>query len=79
VLSAGTSPDAETPISSDLIEWADMVFVMEAVHRRRLNQRFAKLLRNRQIIVLGIPDDYGYMDQRLIDVLRTKVSQHLTI
>ncbi len=79
VLSAGTSPDAETPISADLIEWADMVFVMEAVHRRRLNQRLAPLLRNRQIIVLGIPDDYGYMDQRLVDALRAKVSQHLTI
>jgi predicted protein tyrosine phosphatase len=78
VLSAGTSPDANTPVSADLIEWADIVFVMEAVHRRRLNQRFTALLRTKRTIVLGIPDD-GYMDQRLIDLLRTKVSQHLAI
>jgi predicted protein tyrosine phosphatase len=76
-LSAGTSPDADTPVSADLIEWAYMVFAMEAVHRRRLNQRFPGLLRAKRIIVLDIPDEYGYMDEKLIDILRTKVSQHL--
>jgi predicted protein tyrosine phosphatase len=79
VSSAGTSPDAETPVSEDLIDWADIVFVMEAVHRRRLNQRFSALLRSKRIIVLGIPDQYNYMDQSLIDVLREKVSQHLAV
>jgi predicted protein tyrosine phosphatase len=52
---------------------------MEAVHRRRLNQRFSALLRTKRIIVLCIPDKYGYMDQSLIDILRTKVSQHLKV
>jgi len=36
--SAGTSPDADTPMSSDLIEWADIIFVMEPVHRRWVSQ-----------------------------------------
>jgi predicted protein tyrosine phosphatase len=79
VLSAGTSPDANTPVSADIVEWADIIFAMEAVHRRRLNQRFSALLRTKRIIVLGIPDEYGYMDRSLIDILRTKVSQHLKI
>jgi predicted protein tyrosine phosphatase len=77
VLSAGTSPDAEMPVSADLIEWADIVFVMEAVHRRRLNRRFAPLLRAKRIIVLAIPDKYNYMDQSLIHLLREKVTQRL--
>jgi len=79
VLSAGTSPDAEMPVSADLIEWADIVFVMEAVHRRRLNQRFRAALRSKRLIVLGIPDHYNYMDESLIDLLRVKVTQHLAI
>jgi predicted protein tyrosine phosphatase len=79
VFSAGTSPDAETPVSADLIEWADIVFVMEVVHRRRVNQRLLPLLRTKRIIVLGIPDQYSYMDPELIDLLRTKVPQHLTL
>jgi predicted protein tyrosine phosphatase len=79
VLSAGTSPDANTPVSADIVEWADIIFAMESVHRRRLNQRFSALLRTKRIVVLGIPDEYGYMDQSLIDILRAKVSQHLKI
>lgn len=78
VSSAGTSPDAETPISADLIEWADLIFVMESVHRRRLNKQFTRLLQPKRIIVLGIPDEYNYMDPELVDVLRARVSPHLT-
>jgi len=39
-MSAGISPEAETRVSADLIEWADVVLVMEKVHRRKLNERF---------------------------------------
>jgi predicted protein tyrosine phosphatase len=76
-LSAGTSPDAENPVSADLIEWADLVFAMESVHRRRLKQRFGPLLRSRKIVVLGIPDNYKYMDPELIRILVEKIPQHL--
>jgi len=31
--SAGTSPDADTPLSAELVEWADIIFVMEKTHR----------------------------------------------
>lgn len=72
-LSAGTGPDAENPISADLIEWADLVFAMESAHRRRLQQRFAPLLRTKKITVLGIPDNYEYMDPELVRLLEVKV------
>ena len=75
--SAGTSPDAETVVSADLVEWADLIFAMEAVHKRRLNERFSSLLKTRRLIVLGIPDNYEYMDESLIAVLRQKVTPHL--
>jgi predicted protein tyrosine phosphatase len=78
-LSAGTSADAETVVSADLVEWADIIFAMEGVHRRRLNQRFASLLRTKRIIVLGIADEYGYMDPQLIEILKEKVSQHIEV
>jgi predicted protein tyrosine phosphatase len=77
VSSAGTSIDAETPISADLIEWADIIFAMESVHRKRLNEKFGSLLRTKRIIVLGIPDDYNYMDEELIRILKEKVHRHL--
>ncbi len=55
VASAGTSIDADTPISSDLIDWSDIIFVMERVHQRRLLQRFGPILKAKRVLVLGIP------------------------
>jgi predicted protein tyrosine phosphatase len=78
-LSAGIRLDAENPISVDLIEWADLVFAMESVHRRKLQQQFGSLLRTKKVVVLGIPDDFGYMDTNLIRILKEKVIPHLKV
>jgi predicted protein tyrosine phosphatase len=61
----------------DLIEWADIIFVMETVHKRRLNQKYAALLRRRRVIVLNIRDDYEYMDERLVTMLNQTVTPYL--
>jgi predicted protein tyrosine phosphatase len=75
--SAGTSPDADNPISMDLVEWADIIFVMEGIHRKRLNQLFRTALRTKKVVVLSIPDRYNYMDAELIRILETKLSPYL--
>jgi predicted protein tyrosine phosphatase len=75
--SAGTSPDAENAVSADLIEWTDLIFAMEAVHKRKLNRKYPHLLRQRRVIVLDIPDDYEYMDERLVATLRKLVTPYL--
>jgi predicted protein tyrosine phosphatase len=46
---------------------------MESVHRRRLQKSFGKILIAKKITVLGIPDDYEYMDAELVRILRAKV------
>jgi predicted protein tyrosine phosphatase len=76
-MSAGTNPDAENPVSGDIIEWADIVFVMEQAHRRKLQRKFARLLLTKKIVVLGIPDNYDYMDTELIQILKGKVGPYL--
>ncbi len=75
--SAGTAPDAETVVSADLVEWADLIFVMEPVHKRRLQQKFAGSLKTRKLVVLNIPDHYGLMDEALIALLNARVTPHL--
>lgn len=76
-LSAGTSADAENPLSADLIEWADIIFAMESVHRKRINERFGSLLRDKKIVVLGIRDNYKLMDPELISILERVVPPYL--
>ena len=78
-LSAGLNRDAETPVSGDLLDWAEVIFVMERGHRRKLQQRFQAFLKDKRIVVLGIPDDYGYMQPELVRLLEDRVPRHLRI
>lgn len=76
--SAGINMDAETPVSADLVEWADVVVVMEQHHARFLQERFGYLLRRKRIAVLGIPDRYDYMDPELVRILKEEVEPQLS-
>jgi predicted protein tyrosine phosphatase len=71
--SAGVSPDADQPLTADLIQWADMVFVMEAAHRAKMARRFARALRGKRVVCLNIPDDYEYMAPELVRLLWERV------
>ena len=75
--SAGLSPDAENPVTPELIAWADTIFVMEKIHRSRLNQRFAAHLKGKRVVCLDIPDEFEFMQPELIRLLKAKVSSHL--
>ncbi|HEX4585520.1 MAG TPA: low molecular weight protein tyrosine phosphatase family protein [Burkholderiaceae bacterium] len=76
-MSAGTNHDAENPITPELIQWADVIFVMEPSHRSKLKARFGKYLANRRLICLDIPDDYSFMDAELVRILKAKVPRLL--
>ena len=75
--SAGLAPDAEVHLSSEQIDWADMIFVMEARHRKKIHDRFAFNLESTRLIVLGIPDKFSFMDPSLIAILEEKVPPYL--
>ena len=75
--SAGTSNDAENPLTSELVQWADFIFVMEKAHRNKLQKRFKSELKSARVICLDIPDEYEFMDEGLIRLLRAKVSRYL--
>jgi predicted protein tyrosine phosphatase len=75
--SAGLAPDADNPMTSELAEWADVIFVMEKVHRTRLQRRFGRHLKQARVVCLDIPDDYGFMDEALIALLKARVGPRL--
>lgn len=78
-LSAGLSPGAKSKVSEELIQWADLVFVMEEKHEQHIRALFPEATRNRKIIVLDIGDNYYYMDPRLVELIRNKVDPYLEI
>lgn len=73
VYSAGISNDAEVHVSLEDIEWADYIFVMEKVHKKKLSNKFGGALNKQTVISLDIPDDYEYMDAELVKILKDKV------
>ncbi len=77
VSSAGTNNDAENPISSEQIAWADIIFVMEKIHRTKIQSKYRAALKGKRLICLDIPDNYTFMDPALITVLEAKVPRYL--
>jgi len=75
--SAGLAPDADNPMTAELAEWADVIFVMENVHRTRLQRRFGRWLKRARLVCLDIPDDYGFMDEALVKLLKDRVGPKL--
>ncbi len=75
--SAGLGNDAVTPLSSEQLAWATLIFVMEKAHRSKLSKKFRPYLNGKRIICLDIPDEYDYMDPSLIDLLNAKVARFL--
>ncbi len=60
-------------MSSDLIEWADAILVMERRQQESLRRRFGALLVGKRVICLGVPDTFDYMQDELVALLRAKV------
>jgi predicted protein tyrosine phosphatase len=75
--SAGISSGAEMLLSSEQVDWADVIFVMEKTHRSKLAHRFRAHLKGKRVICLDIPDDYGFMDPALVRMLEKRVGRFL--
>jgi len=70
VWSAGTEANAVVRVSEKMISHADMIFVMEKVHKDKLQYQFGDLLADKTIMILDIPDEYEYMDEELVTMLK---------
>jgi predicted protein tyrosine phosphatase len=77
VASAGLAPDAETPLTDELMEWADIIFVMEKAHRSKLSAMFKRSLNGQRVVCLNVPDRYEFMEPALVRLLSERVPKFL--
>ncbi len=77
VRSAGLNHDAIEPLTAEMVESADLIFVMERAHRTRLSKRFRAHIKQARVVCLDIPDDYEFMDASLIKILKARVPRFL--
>ena len=73
VRSRGVSRSARRTVKSNDINWADLVFVMEAKHKQRLLADYPGEMRSKATHVLDIPDDFQFMDPELVEILTESV------
>lgn len=77
VKSAGTEPSAKIRVSSKDILWADIIFAMEKKHKQRLLDNFPDETKNKQLVILEIEDEYKYMDEELVEMIKLSVDPFL--
>ena len=75
--SAGTEPNARIRVTAGHLSWADLIFVMEKKHLRRLQDKFPEVIAGKNIICLHIADDYEFMQPELVDLLEAGVAPYL--
>ncbi len=75
--SAGTEPSARVRVNTGHLQWADRIFCMEHRHVQRLRELFPDALAGKQVICLDIPDDYGFMDPELVELLDAALAEYL--
>ena len=77
--SAGTSEEARIKLSHKLVQWADVILVMERRHRDILRERYGAELAGKRLVVLDIEDNYGFNDPELVALLKDKLAAALGI
>jgi predicted protein tyrosine phosphatase len=75
--SAGLSHLARVQVTEELLAWADVVFVMERRLRALLRRRFGAALVGKELVCLGVPDDFQFQQPELVAALAERLAPHL--
>jgi predicted protein tyrosine phosphatase len=76
VLSAGTSDDAMVQVNARMLEWADIVFVMDGDQVRDLQRMFPGHPAVDRLVCLEIGDVYDFLDPELVSLLQQRTGPH---
>ncbi len=77
VKSAGTEPSARIRVTTGMIGWADVIFVMERKHADCLRIQFGDALAGKRVECLRIPDEFTFMDPDLIASLESALDPYM--
>jgi predicted protein tyrosine phosphatase len=72
--SAGTSDKARIRVNQKMIDWADVIFVMEQKHRDIIVKRF--IIAGKALVELDIEDNYSFGDVELIGILKISLARY---
>ena len=76
VLSAGTSEEAMVRVNRRMLEWADVVFVMDGEQIEALSKMFPDHPALPGVVCLNIQDCYHFLDPELVAILQERTLPH---
>jgi predicted protein tyrosine phosphatase len=77
VRSAGTSEDALVQVNERMLDWAEVIFIMDEEQRQALVRMFPNHAALARLVCLEIPDQYHFLDPELVTMLETRARPHL--
>ena len=77
VRSAGTASEALVRVNANMLDWADIIFVMDDDQRQWLASNFEQHPALSKIVCLDIPDDFTFLQPELVKLLEERVPEHL--
>jgi protein-tyrosine phosphatase len=76
VLSAGTSEEAMVRVNRRMLDWADVVFVMDGEQVEALGKMFPDHPALPDVVCLNIQDCYHFLDPELVAILQERTLPH---
>jgi len=73
VLSAGISEYANTVLTERLVQWADVIVVMERCHEDYIRKKYSKAAVDKPLFCLDIQDRYQFMHSALVNLIEEKM------
>ena len=77
VRSAGSENNARVRVTAGLIGWAEVIYKMKKKHSRRIQEKYGEELSGKKVVCLHIPDEYEFMDEKLIGILEAEADRFL--
>lgn len=74
IKSAGTENNAKIRLTQNILNWADRVYVMERKHKEKVLNKYNTESLKEKVEILDIEDDYKYMDDELVEILKLKLN-----
>jgi predicted protein tyrosine phosphatase len=77
VRSAGTAADALVRVNGNMLDWAEVIFVMDDDQRRWLESTFVNHPSLARVVCLDIPDVFTFLQPELVQLLEERVPRYL--
>jgi predicted protein tyrosine phosphatase len=77
VRSAGTAPDALVRVNANMLDWAEIIFVMDEDQRQWLEANFEQHAALSKVVCLDIPDVFTFLQPELVKLLEERVPPYL--